>query len=100
VRLGRGAVAFKVDDLGLPTRRRGLARPARKPVPRPSQRERDRAEFDSYFTGTDVAIAIELAGICRLACPRPLAELRRDDASFRPPQSFRYLEPERAAALL
>lgn len=59
-----------------------------------------RSEFDYYFAGTDVAIGIELTETCRLACPRPLAELRREDASFRPPQSFRYLEPERAAALL
>jgi predicted transcriptional regulator len=59
-----------------------------------------RDEFDRYFAGTDKAIAIELTDIRRLEQPRPLDDLRRVLAGFRPPQSYRYLSPKEVAALI
>src|SRR4051812_25136463 len=51
-----------------------------------------RKEYDCYFAGIDRAVAIELKQIRRLERPRPLDDLRRRLAGFRPPQSYRYLD--------
>jgi predicted transcriptional regulator len=59
-----------------------------------------RAEFDDYFTGTDRAVAITLRDARPLASPASLEELRRRWTGFRPPQSFRYLDPSQVARLI
>jgi predicted transcriptional regulator len=59
-----------------------------------------REEYDGYFSGVEQAVAISLRSICKLAQPRPLDELRRRVAGFRPPQSYRYLDPLQVAALI
>jgi predicted transcriptional regulator len=59
-----------------------------------------RKEYDRYFAGVDRAVAIELREIRRLERPRPLEDLRRRLAGFRPPQSYRYLDSCEVAALI
>lgn len=58
-----------------------------------------RAEYDAYFEGSAEAVAIELHAVRRLPRPVGLPQLRQGRAWFRPPQSFRYLNPEQAASL-
>ena len=58
-----------------------------------------RSEYDKYFAGTNRAVAIVIQDPVRLGRPRPLAELRRRWDGFRPPQSFRYVEPLQLACL-
>lgn len=59
-----------------------------------------REEYDAYFGGADQAVAITLRNIRPLAQPRPLDELRKRLVGFRPPQSFRYLDPLQVASLI
>lgn len=59
-----------------------------------------REEYDHYFVGIDRAVAIKLRGIRRLERPRPLDDLKRRLAGFRPPQSYRYLDSCEVAALI
>jgi predicted transcriptional regulator/DNA-binding XRE family transcriptional regulator len=59
----------------------------------------DRKDFDSYFAGTQNAIAIELKHGRRLRRPLELSELRAR-FSFEPPQSFLYATPKMRDALL
>ncbi len=58
-----------------------------------------RPEFDRYFEGASLAVAIVVSEAKALVRPRPLAELRRRWRGFRPPQSFRYVEAADIAAL-
>ena len=44
-------------------------------------------EFDDYFCGCNVAVAIGVGRVVRLKVPRPLSDFRVE----RPPQSFMYL---------
>jgi predicted transcriptional regulator len=57
-----------------------------------------RSEYDAYFDGTATAVAITLGEVRRLERPISLAELRRGREWFRPPQSFRYLNPQQTAS--
>jgi predicted transcriptional regulator len=59
-----------------------------------------RNDFRAYFAGVRKAVAISLEEVRRLEQAVPLAELRRRWAGFSPPQSWRYLDAERAAALV
>jgi predicted transcriptional regulator len=60
-----------------------------------------RSEFRSYLTGVRRAAAITLNDVNRLPQTIPLAELSRLLwTDFRPPQSWRYLDADMAAALL
>lgn len=62
-----------------------------------------RAEYDAYLEGATLATALSLTDAVRLPSPHTLASLR-EQAGFRPPQSYRYLtgldpvELHRAAA--
>lgn len=58
-----------------------------------------RTEYDHYFTGSPIAVAIVLKDVRALRQPRTLAECRRRITSFRPPQSFRYLDGSQRALL-
>jgi predicted transcriptional regulator len=58
-----------------------------------------RAEYDAYFDGSAEAVAIEMLAVRRLPRPVGLPQLRQGRAWFRPPQSFRYLNPEQTASL-
>jgi predicted transcriptional regulator len=58
-----------------------------------------REEFDAYYEGTARAVAIIMADTRPFARPASLDELRRRWADFRPPQSFRYLNPAQVARL-
>lgn len=60
----------------------------------------DRETFDNYFDGLEQAVVVELYAVERLRRGVPLLELRRRVSGFRPPQSFRYLGPADAAAVL
>jgi predicted transcriptional regulator len=59
-----------------------------------------RREFDAYFQGTSVAVAISVRHPQRLERVIPLEALRQDLARFTPPQSFRYLTPAQAMAVV
>ena len=48
-------------------------------------------EFDSYFEGAEVAVAIHFSYVKRFALPVALPSLREFWPGFRPPQSYRYL---------
>lgn len=62
-----------------------------------------RAEYDAYLDGATLATALTLTNAVRIPIPHTLASLR-EQAGFRPPQSYRYLtefdpvELHRAAA--
>lgn len=58
-----------------------------------------RVEYDSYLDGSTLPCAIVLAGAVRLPAPIPLDELRRRQADFVAPQSYRYLRVGELAAL-
>ena len=49
-----------------------------------------KAEFDSYFKGTDVGYAIRIGKLWKLPVPIPLGTLRKRRSGFRPPQSYHY----------
>lgn len=51
-------------------------------------------EFDGYFQGAEVAVAIHLSYVKRFALPIALPSLREFWPGFRPPQSYRYLTPK------
>lgn len=60
-----------------------------------------RSEFRGYLAGVRGAVAITLGDVRRLPRTIPLTELGRLLwAGFRPPQSWRYLDADKAAALL
>lgn len=58
-----------------------------------------RDEFDAYFAGANLAVAIQLVEPRRLGEGIPLAEFRQRWQGFEPPQSFRYLDAVRAASV-
>jgi predicted transcriptional regulator len=49
-------------------------------------------EFMAYFEGCDQGFGVEIGPYTPLAAPVPLSALRERLPSFRPPQSFRYVE--------
>jgi predicted transcriptional regulator len=59
-----------------------------------------RPEYDAYFVGARVAVAISLVEVTQLRRHVPLAELRERWTGFRPPQSFRYIDALLAGAVL
>jgi predicted transcriptional regulator len=60
-----------------------------------------RREFRAYLAGVRRAVAITLDDVQRFPHTIPLAELNQVLwADFRPPQSWRYLDAEKGAALL
>jgi len=59
-----------------------------------------RHEFDSYFQGREIAVAITIRHPQRLEAPVPLGVLRQGLDRFSPPQSFRYLTPAQAMKLV
>lgn len=59
-----------------------------------------RDQFDTYFRGRDVAVAITVSRPRRIERPVSLSALRQGLDHFYPPQSFRYLTPTQAATLV
>lgn len=59
-----------------------------------------RDQFERYFRGRDVAVAITVSCPRRLDTPVSLDALRQGLDNFCPPQSFRYLAPAQAATVL
>ncbi len=59
-----------------------------------------RATFRDYFHGVDRGVAISVGAPHRLASPVSLDEMRDLSVTLEPPQSFRYIASEVAAALL
>ena len=51
----------------------------------------DREEFDAYFSGCNVGVALEIERVWEFGKPIPLDELRRQCTQFVVPQSWRYL---------
>ena len=50
----------------------------------------DKLRYDHYYNGKEKAIGIEIEGIKKI-CPVTLDNLRTIDASFHPPQIYRYV---------
>ncbi|OUD14288.1 ASCH domain-containing protein [Thioflexithrix psekupsensis] len=48
-------------------------------------------EYNSYFQGTSIGVAIFISRFWELTDPIPLESLRQESYSFTPPQSFRYV---------
>jgi predicted transcriptional regulator len=59
-----------------------------------------RSEYRAYFAGVGRAVAIVLEDVRRLPEGVPLARLRELWTGFRPPQSWRYIDADQAAALV
>ena len=59
-----------------------------------------RSEYRAYFEGVRQAVGIVLTEVHRLPRSIPLADLRERLAGFEPPQSFRYVNADQAAALI
>lgn len=59
----------------------------------------DRAEFDTYYSGCDTGVALEIDRVWEYGRPIPLGELRRHLAEFVVPQSWRYLRESEQAYL-
>ena len=59
-----------------------------------------RSEYRSYFAGASQAVGILLEDVRPLRRRVPLAALRERLSGFEPPQSFRYLDPASATALI
>lgn len=51
-----------------------------------------RQEYRDYFSGADIAVAIEVQDVARLPDPLGLTELRRRSPGFLVPQSYRFLQ--------
>jgi predicted transcriptional regulator len=56
-------------------------------------------EFQKYFAGTNKAFAIMINKTWNLGAPLSLLELKAKWLNFHPPQSYRYITFEQAAAL-
>jgi predicted transcriptional regulator len=56
-------------------------------------------EFQKYFVGTNKAFAIMINKAWSLGAPLSLLELKEKWLNFHPPQSYRYITVEQAAAL-
>jgi predicted transcriptional regulator len=65
-----------------------------------SQTALERDEYDAYLAGSDQACAIVVGAVTRFAFPVALAELRRRQAAFVTPQSYRFVRPDEFSALL
>lgn len=59
-----------------------------------------KVEYETYVCGANQAVAIEIRGVRPFAEPVRLAEMRRRQPGFSPPQSFRYLDAAEADALI
>ena len=58
----------------------------------------DQADFDAYFAGVVIAVALNLGPIEQLPEHLPLEHMRRD-APFHPPQTWHFLTSERVEQL-
>lgn len=54
----------------------------------------DRTVFDSYYEGSNVAYALDIADVWELPFPIPLETLKDQLSSFTVPQSWRYLKDD------
>ena len=54
----------------------------------------DRAQFDAYYRGKDVAYALAMADVWEFKCPSSLTALRESLGGFVVPQSWRYVRDE------
>ena len=54
----------------------------------------EKADFDSYYAGRDIAFALEITGVWEYSNPVGLSELREMLQTFVAPQSWRYVKPE------
>lgn len=59
-----------------------------------------RSEYRSYFSGSDVSVAIEVGDVRRLEKALSLCELRRRSPTFHVPQSYRFVPPDELHAVL
>ena len=57
-------------------------------------------EFESYFEGVTVGTALALAQPQPFTRSLPLQDLRAQPGSFRPPQSFAYVDAETGSQLM
>lgn len=60
----------------------------------------DKQRYDEYYRGLKRAIGIELDSVRSLSSPITLKELRDVDASFHPPQIYRYVTSEQICIVL
>lgn len=60
----------------------------------------DKTRYDEYYSGLNRAIGIELDSVRSLSTPITLKELRDVDASFHPPQIYRYVTSEQMCMAL
>jgi predicted transcriptional regulator len=58
-----------------------------------------RTEFETYFAGLELGIAIGIADVEKLRAPVKLNEIRASLGKFHPPQGFRYLSSDQVARL-
>lgn len=59
----------------------------------------DRSEYDGYFHGAHIAVALTLTAVMSLPDPVSLSELRAEYA-LEPPQSYRFIDATRSRRLL
>lgn len=59
-----------------------------------------RREFRDYFTGSSIAVAINVGNVRRLDAPLSLAELRRRKPRFHVPQSYRFMATDELGVVL
>jgi predicted transcriptional regulator len=58
-----------------------------------------RSEFEAYFKGLELGVAIRIAGVAKLRAPIGLKEIRAVLGNFHPPQGFHYLSADQVARL-
>lgn len=54
----------------------------------------EKADFDAYYAGRDIAYALEITEVWKYSEPMSLSELRETFQNFVAPQSWRYVKPE------
>ena len=54
----------------------------------------EKADFDTYYAGRDIAYALEITEVWEYSHPVNLSELRERFQKFVAPQSWRYVKPE------
>lgn len=59
-----------------------------------------RSEYEDYFNGAKVGVAIYIKEVRELAFPIALSSLRKIWPNFRPPQSYRYVSEDEVSEML
>ncbi len=59
-----------------------------------------RNEFEDYFNGAKVGVAIYIKEVKELSFPIALSSLRKIWPNFRPPQSYRYVSEQQVSEIL